>query len=477
MRRRARRRRDLAAGLAVVMIVAVAGLGLSAGLGAGQRVESSGRDPSTSSPEISGTTSSLTVSAESSNDAASQDANASGAGASWRLRWFLVPPEPIEIRELSSRDEFWEKAQGAIVERTVVTTDRSDPATAGLAWVYHLEGASIFRIGDPNWAYREKTVAGREVRIGDAPAGDSINAYAASESGAFVVVGVRMTEPQVVDLALAARLVNGQVELGERLPNGFEVIEAPSAAASDNRSATGWVQDGESWTLTVSPSSVEDAQLRTRHFEVESMAVRGTTGVYIHTVAGQTPATLIWAEHGHVISLAPGDDRAPGDPRRMVAVANLLQEVNQSELVERLGDRFTVRQADTVAEWLRATPPPAGWDTSPLIDFVPQGELQMAGRTRQFLECAWLAEWADAVRASDESRRDEAQTTLANETQWPVLSDELRAQETMTGDTATLPQGERQVIDERTEQLAAAETDTDVAQIEELYGCGFVSPN
>ncbi len=165
-----------------------------------------------------------------------------------------------------------------------------------------------------------------------------------------------------------------------------------------------------------------------------------------------------------------------GDVDRLVEVADSLIRLDQPDLIERLDDPFMLDQATTVAGWLEATPTPTGWDTSPLVNSVPQDQLRLAGFVRQFLECTWLAEWDHAARAGDITRRSQAEAVLARESTWPVFLAEMEALREVISDEADPALDETRGLDQRTEQLGSAQTDNQLDDVQQRYGCGFNRP-
>ncbi|MEM9565289.1 MAG: hypothetical protein AAGA93_21890 [Actinomycetota bacterium] len=368
----------------------------------------------------------------------------------------------------------------------VVTTDRSDPASAGLAWVYHLDGADMFRIGDPDGTYRETVVGDRQVRIGEEPEDDRINTFTSSATGAFVVAGVGLTADQAVELVTAAQLVDGEVDVGDRLPVGVQLVAPPSSTPTDHRTTLAWGLDGDRFALQMAPTTVEDVVAVRRFAVAETVSVRGTTGVALPASPVESLPALVWSEDGYTMVLTGGDPSRPPETDgpsaaatldRLVDVAESLIRLDQPALTERLADPFMRNQAVTVGEWFESTPTPAGWDTSSIVNSAPQEQLRLAGFVRQFLQCTWIAEWAHATRTDDGIRRDHAEAVLARESTWPVFLAEMEALRDLTIDEADPVLDETRVVDQRTEQLRAARTGNQVDDVEQQYGCGFVRPS
>ncbi len=460
-----------------------------------QRIESGDEQPSTSTGDHDGVTSensrepsTTPTTAEPARDRSiqtSEDSTAAPAAQAWKDRWFLVPPRPTEIVGIETQHEIWERAQRAGLETLVVTTDRSNPATAGIAWVYHLDGINMFRIGDPDGSYSEQFVGDRQVRVGEDRDSDRINAFTSSETGAFVVVAVGLDRTQAVDLVVAARLVDGIAELGDRVPADFEVVARPGAAPTDHNTTLRWGADADRFAIRLAPTTLEDAVLGLRSDRAEPVAVRGVSGVYVPAGLDGDPAALIWSENGYTLTLTKGDPVLPGDagaagpgvPERLVAMADSMIVVRQPELVERLDSSFMRDQAATVAGWFDATPPPKGWDVSTLIDAAPQDELRMAGVVRQFLECTWFAEWGDAVRADDDRRRTAAEAVLVDEPAWPVVIAETGALRQLGEGSEDAARHDEQTFEQRAADLASVGSDGRLPDVEQRYGCGFVVPD
>lgn len=468
LHRRARRRRNF--GLVVVCVaVGMVGLGVVARLGVGQRIESVAEEP------VIGDERSTSAGTSTTSEPSAEQTTTTALPA-WVNRWFLVPPEPTEISQITSQPGIWDEAQGPVNEAVFVTSDPLQPATAGLGRIYHLDGIGIFRIGSPDWDYYETTIAGRQLRIGNDPTSDQVNAFVASDTGSFVVVGVDLSDDQAAKLVLAAELVNGATQVDE-LPQGFTEVSLPQTAPTDHRTTIGWTVEGADFNLRITPSSLEEQVLYLRFVDAEITQVRGTQGIYTPTVPGMNPASLVWAQDGYTLILSKFNDQAPGDLDALVALADSLQRVDQPELIERLGDPFMARQASTVAEWLETTPPPKGWDTTTLVNSVPQDELTIASFTRQFLECTWTAEWAEAIRSNDPTRRDEAEATLARQATWPSFQAEMDALRRLDERAAeSVDQEAKKNIDVLADRRAAVQDLEQLAAFEGEYGCGFTKP-
>ena len=259
LRDRTRRRRGVVAAGAVVAVAAI-GLSVVTGLGVGQRIESGDQQPDTDATELEGLPTTTTrVSPRPSTEMPEPEPADGTDEEAWRSRWFLVPPADAELDIVHTDPAIWEHAQDTAFERVVVTTDRSDPASAGLAWVYHLDGINMFRIGDPDGTYRQTVVDGRRVRIGEEPGDDRINAFTSSDSGSFVVAGVGLTADQAVELVMAAQLVNGEVDFGDRLPASFWLVAPPASTPVDHVTTLAWGSDGDRFALEMAPTTVEDA--------------------------------------------------------------------------------------------------------------------------------------------------------------------------------------------------------------------------
>ena len=394
----------------------------------------------------------------------------------WASRWFLVPNEPTEIDYISGQSVAWEDAQSSAIVGPLLTDNPDDPATAGLAWIYHLEDVSIFGIGSPEWDYYETTVSGRQVRVGNEPGSDRINAFVASATGSFVLVGVGLTDNQATDLVLRAGLVAGATSLAGPLPVGFTEVAQPTPDPAEHRTEIGWQQDGLELRLSISRSSLEEQTVLRRSREATLVEVRATSAVYTGTEPGIYPANLIWTEGGYAFVLSTMDDQEPGDLDTLLSVAESLQRIDQAGLIERLDDPFMPNQSTLIAEWITATPPPPGWDTTSLINGVPQGELMAASLVRQYLECSWITEWATAVRANDVVTRAEAEAVLAEQLSWPVFEAEIDAQSQIDEQSAGHQVQLADSINSRTEQMAATRTPEDLTEFERNYGCGFVKP-
>jgi hypothetical protein len=129
-----------------------------------------------------------------------------------------------------------------------------------------------------------------------------------------------------------------------------------------------------------------------------------------------------------------------------------------------------------IAEWLAATPPPPGWDASSLVDSIPQAELTASSQVRHYLECTWIAEWAEAVRSDDQASRERAEGVLADQMSWPVFQVEIEARSRIQAQFADHIDQIDADIEDRAEQMTATRTADDVAEFERDHSCGFVKP-
>lgn len=467
LHQRARRRSLVLAG--AFFALGLVGLGLVAGFRSGQRIESVADEPMVgddrSAPAPTSTTSEP-----------SAEQTTTTVQPARMIRWFLVPPEPTEISRISSRPDIWDQAQGQDDEAVFVTTDPLQPADAGLARVHHVDGIGIFRIGSPDWDYYETTIGGRQLRIGNDPNSDQVSAFVASDNGSFALAGVGLNDDQVAELVLAADLMNGVTRIDE-LPEDFTEVSPPTPQPTDHRTTFSWTEDGAELNLRIIPRSLEEQVLYLRFSDAETTQVRGTLGVYTPTSPGMNPASLLWAQDGYTLILSESDDRATGDLDTLVDLAESLKQVDQPELIERLADPFMARQASTVMDWLEATPPPEGWDLSTLVNAVPQDELTIASFTRQFVECAWTAEWADAIRSNDQARRSQAETTLASQATWPAFQAEMDALRRIDERASESVDQEAENVSVMADRRAAIQDLQQLAAFEQEYGCGFVKPN
>jgi hypothetical protein len=423
-------------------------------------------------------------------------------------RWFLVPPAPTPIDSIDQRDRLWAEAQGGGgFDPQVVTTDRANPTSAGLAWVYHLDDVSMYRIGDPDWTYRDIMVDGRPVRVGAQPERDRVEVYTtsnpasgASSPGAFVVISAGLDEGQAIDLALAARLVDGQADLTGNLPDGLTLVAPRPSAPADHSTSIGWGSGPEQYRLEIEPTTIEKGLVGRKSAGVEVVTVRGGDGVFFPVGANlywNSQPALMWAEDGYVITLVEGEFRFPSsdaesiDPQadsdardRLVTVAESLRRVDQDTLASLLGDAGFDDQAATVAQWFRATPLPDGFDPVPLVAAVPQDRLRVASLVRQYLSCTWFAEWADAIGRGDQERRAEAAAVLAAEEDWPVAKVEAEILRSYIAESGAEPPGPGLIsdIDRRSELLAEVTTPAQLAELESTngprydFGCGFQVP-
>lgn len=473
---RERRRRRLAAGAAAGIIgMLIAGVGI--GVRGDQRVETATIDQTTT-PVTDGRNTTATEQTSTSRRVEPV--------APWTRRWFLVPPEPTEVRHVSTEHRFWDQAQRAAIPSITVTDDPDTPASAGLAQIYHLDGADINGIGDPDWDYHSITVAGRPGRVGIDPGRQRIAANIAGERGVFVAVAVGVTEDEVIDLALAARLVDGAAHLGDRIPAGFTVVDPPAPGPTDHSSTLGWGSGGRTLRLQMSPATIEEIVLFHRSQGAEAVTVRATEGVLLPQPGLESSPAIVWEQDGYVMLLSSEGEQTSGGERasgggtpdavdRLVAVANSLQRVDQTGLIDRFDDPFMRRQAETVQAWLTATPPPPGWDQSPLINTVPLGRLETAVLVRHYLECTWVAEWADAIRTGARGRRTEAEARLAQRAKWPVFIAETAARNEITGGPE-LPTQAPAEFQRQAERMAVVETPDQLQEFEADHGCGFVAP-
>jgi hypothetical protein len=206
------------------------------------------------------------------------------------------------------------------------------------------------------------------------------------------------------------------------------------------------------------------------------VTVRGATGIYVPVDEGQDPAALAWEENGYVFWLTADDDHSEVGVSQLVAIASSLQRVSQPDLVERFDVPFMRRQVDTVRSWFDATPLPPGWDPSPLIHGVPQGEIQISGYVYNYLECAWIAEWGDAVRGGDETRRRAAEATLADRAHWPVLVDRAAAHRRLSTGTVDMVEAITRQAGAAQTEMSSITTAEQADDYEARAGCGFERP-
>lgn len=489
-RRRARRRQAIVTGTAVVVALLVVGVAGLVGSGNGfvdeQQIDAVGEKgldeglrpdaDGASDDDPSDTDADEAVAVET---AESTDGSESGGQESETspsaTRWFLVPPGPTELRFISDQHLDLDTVQpGGRLGLITLTTDVSDPVTAGLAVVYHLEdtGLSVFR-------GRNVTVDGRVVRVESDPADDSVSAFVESGPGIFAVIGSSLAEEQAIALALAAELVDGQTDLSDRVPPGLRVVQPPDPQATDHSSNIVWGPENSRIELWMRPAPIEEEVLNRRYAGApESVAVRATDGVYVPFSPGQDPAMLLWEEDGYTFTLTTTDDRIPVESEVLVETANALVRLDQPALVERFDSPFMRRQAATAQSWLEATPLPAGFDPTPLIHGIPQSELQLSSHIDWFLECAWFAEWEASILTDDGPRRAAAETVLADRPAWPVTVVHLGIVDGInrSNDRLERTPTHAKYIAEQQRLMTTIVTLDQLAELMTQYGCAFEVP-
>ena len=466
VRRRARRRR--AAVLAATGCLAVVvGAGVWDGLRERQRVESVDEAPINDGEQGVQQLTPTTASEITADDRATTPESI------WASRWFLVPPDSIKIVGFDSQSQLGSQVQTIFSQGPILTSNPQDPASARLARTYHLEGdQNIFRIGDPTWDYYEVVRFDRQIRIGNEPEGDGVDAFVASDDGRFVVVAEGISDQEAIDLVLSARLVQGRTELVGPLPDGFVEVAEPNSGPADHVTRVTWNQHGIELTLQASRQSIEKAVLGRRFGQAELVEIRGTTGVFTPAKPGQDGASLVWAEDGYAFRLQPRDERTPVDLATLASVAEELQRHDQTSLVERLDDQFMARQATVVAEWLAATPLPPGWDPEPVVNMAPVGELRGASRVHGYLQCAWTVEWANAVRTGDDALRVKAEAVLADEPNWLVFQARFEAYADADGRYVERREHTIEEVNTRAERMASVSSSQEA---DDLFGnpsCG-----
>ena len=391
-------------------------------------------------------------------------------------RWFLVPPPSEKIQHLQDNQLVWSRAQSGD-NQIMVTTDSSNPAEAGLAIVYYLEGIGVSIADGPeelSETFQQLEVDGRTARVGSDTAKGSAKAFIEAEGGIFAVVGHGITEEQALDLALAAALVDGRADLGGRVPTGFSIVPEPTAVDTDYSATLQWGAEDPRVTLLAHPGLLETVALDLRHSgpaaPAESILVRGEVAVFVPVYLGQEPAILAWEENGYVFSLSAGSDQDAIQLEELAKIAESLVRTSQPDLIERLGDSFMERQVEGAEAWLASSPLPDGWNPLPLIYGVPQSEVDSASFVYQYLDCAWVAEWATAIETGDVAGRVEAETMLADRPNWPVLAqtffikNEGISEKFLTG------------LDAQMELMRQVRSVSDLDSVAG-YGCGFVVPS
>lgn len=410
-------KRRAAAGASVIGLIFGIGVLASGVVGKGQAIETvgdglSGTAGVESTALSTDAATSVPISIEQAQPTPSED------------RWFLVPPPGEKIQHLQDNQLVWSMAQPGD-DHVMVTTDQANPAEAGLAIVYYLEGGGVSITDGPeefSETFRQVEVDGRIARVGSDLVKGSAMAFIEAEAGIFAVVGHSITEKQTMDLALSAELVDGRASLSDRVPVGFSIVANPAAADTDYSATLQWGDEVPRVTLLAHPGLLEMMALDLRFSgRVEPVETRGRPGVFSPVHQGVEPATLVWEEDGFVFSLSAGDDHDDVQLEELVDIAESLFRVPQTDLVDRLGDPFMKVQVDAVEAWLTATPLPDGWDADPLIHGVPQSEVESASFVYRYLDCVWFAEWAFAIETGDDARRVEVETMLADRPNWPVL--------------------------------------------------------
>lgn len=398
-----------------------------------------------------------------------------------QTRWFLAPAD-AQIEFIDGRNWLWSNAQEVFNERNVVvTTDRANQAGAGLAWVYYLDGITIDLTNGPeefSETFRDVGIDGRMVRVGsDADIG-TVRAFVQAASGIIALSGSGITEADAIDAVTATEVIDGTIVLDDADLTSLSIVEHPAAAPTDHATSLGWNTPQGEARLVLSPGTLSSAQLNSgSQFQGQPTTVRGLPAAFFADIPNQNPATLVWAEDGYQVALSIGSDGEGHQLDDLSAVADGLMRVQQPELVERFQDEFMNGQPATIAAWLDDATLPPGWDPAPFVHGVPSGEYDTANFLRQFLSCAWGAEWLDAFEAGDDQRRQNAYDALRRRSQWDLVAAEHAA-------FAELVDTE----DDHAAQLAAS-FDADLHALDALVAnprenpasnnlfCGFRTPN